>query len=77
MIKGKVGSKGELFPPKEIREKAHLEIGHEVTFRVVNGILMVERVYTLDEIFQKTTKVKLTLKEIKNDRAMLSEELSN
>lgn len=76
MIKGKVGSKGELFPPKEIREQANLEIGHEVMYRVVHGVLMVERIYSPEEILKRPTKVKVTFEEIKKDRAKLSEELS-
>ena len=76
MIKGKVGSKGELFPPKEIREQANLEIGQEVMFRVVNGILMVERIYSPEEILKRPKKVKLLLKEVKSDRDKLLEELS-
>ena len=77
MIKGKVGSKGELFPPKEVREQANLEIGEEVMYRVVNGILIVVRIYSAEEILKNPPKVKLTFEEIKKERAQLSEELSN
>mgnify|MGYP003884868031 CR=1 FL=1 len=39
---GRVGSKGELFPPKEIREKLGLRPHTKVVYRVEGGKLVVE-----------------------------------
>lgn len=73
---GKVGSKGELFPPKEIREQVGLKPGHSVVYRVVNGRLIVEKILTPEEILAKPSKVVVSLEELKRDRLELSEEAS-
>ena len=76
MSVGKVGSKGELFPPKELRIQAGLIEGQKVTYRVVNGRLMVERLLSPEEIFNKPSKVVVSFDEIKRDRLQLSEDAS-
>ena len=76
LYKGKVGSKGELFPPKEIREQINLKAGQSITYRIVNGRLIVERILTPEEILEKPSKVIISLDELKKDRLKLSEELS-
>lgn len=65
MIKGKVGLKGELFPPKEIREQTNLEICQEVMFRIVNGILMVQRIYSPEEILNRPKRQNYCSKKLK------------
>ncbi len=74
MSVGKVGSKGELFPPKELRIQAGLIEGQKVTYRVVNGRLMVERLLSPEEIFNKPSKVVVSFDEIKRERLQLSED---
>ncbi|MFW9914169.1 MAG: AbrB/MazE/SpoVT family DNA-binding domain-containing protein [Candidatus Thorarchaeota archaeon] len=76
MYKGKVGSKGELFPPKELREQINLKAGQTIIYRIVNGRLIVEKILTPKEILEKPSKVIISLEEIKKDRLKLSEDFS-
>jgi bifunctional DNA-binding transcriptional regulator/antitoxin component of YhaV-PrlF toxin-antitoxin module len=71
---GKVGSKGELFPPKKMREKIGLKRGQRVLYRIVNGNLIVEKITAFDEIISKPTKVTVTLKELKEEREKLAKD---
>ncbi|MHA1992735.1 MAG: hypothetical protein ACW981_16485 [Candidatus Hodarchaeales archaeon] len=77
MSTGKVGSKGELFPPKNIREQTDLIEGQQVLYRVINRRLIVERLYSPKEILDTPEKVKLSKEELKVDRKNLSEDLSD
>jgi len=74
MVIGKVGSKGELFPPKHIREQLGLKSGQKVVFRINNGVLIIEKVLSVDEILQKPKKAVISIEEIKQDRFKLSED---
>jgi len=73
---GKVGSKGELFPPKELRLKIGLKEGQKVLYRVVGGRLIVERLLEIEEVLAKPSKVTFSFKELKKDRLQLSEDAS-
>ncbi|TFG17457.1 MAG: hypothetical protein EU530_10565 [Promethearchaeota archaeon] len=77
MITGIVGSKGELFPPKSIREKMGLKKGQKIVYRVLNGRLIVEKYIELEEILSKSAKMEISFDELKKDREELSEEISN
>ncbi|MFX0095365.1 MAG: AbrB/MazE/SpoVT family DNA-binding domain-containing protein [Candidatus Hodarchaeota archaeon] len=71
---GKVGSKGELFPPKELRLKIGLIEGQKVLYRVFNGRLIVEKIPTPEELLERPSKVIVSLEELKKERAKLSED---
>ncbi len=73
---GKVGSKGELFPPKELRLKAGLIEGQKVLYRVFNCRLIVEKIPTPEELLDKPSKVIVSLEELKKDRLKLTEDAS-
>ena len=77
MITGIVGSKGELFPPKSIREKLGLKKGQKIIYRVLNGRLIIEKYIELEEILSKSAKVEISFNETKKDREELSEEISS
>ncbi|HMF31885.1 MAG TPA: hypothetical protein VKK79_10740 [Candidatus Lokiarchaeia archaeon] len=76
MSLGKVGSKGELFPPKKLRIEAGLVEGSEVVFRVSQGRLIVERLHPLAELVNKPSKVVVAIEELKQDRLQQSEDAS-
>lgn len=76
LSKGKVGSKGELFPPKKIRSLIGLVPGQNILYRVVKGRLIVEKLLTAEELLKKTSKVIMTVDELKKDRLKLSEDAS-
>jgi len=69
---GKVGSKGELFPPKEIRERLNLKPNTRVLYRENRGVLMVEPVPTLEELLSEPPVMEVTLEELRDLRSELS-----
>ena len=60
--KGKVGRKGELFPPKEIREEAGLKAGDQVLYLAENGRIEIQKVPSLKEAFNQKKFAKITSK---------------
>jgi AbrB family looped-hinge helix DNA binding protein len=73
MQKSRVGSKGELFPPKEIREKLGLNAYTKVIYKVEGGRLIVEPVPSIEEILNEPTLVEVTLEEFHKFRKELSQ----
>jgi len=63
MQKSRVGSKGELFPPKEIREKLGLRAHTKVIYKIEDGRLVVEPVPSLEEVIKEAPCVEITLEE--------------
>jgi bifunctional DNA-binding transcriptional regulator/antitoxin component of YhaV-PrlF toxin-antitoxin module len=72
MQKSRVGSKGELFPPKEIREKLGLHAHAKVIYKVEAGRLIVEPVPSLEEVLKEDLPVEITLEEFHKHRKELS-----
>ncbi|MEM3085256.1 MAG: AbrB/MazE/SpoVT family DNA-binding domain-containing protein [Nitrososphaerales archaeon] len=68
--KGKVGKKGELFPPKRIREEAGIAIGDEVVYHAREGTIEVVKIQRLNEAFRGK---KFTSISTKKFEAMTSE----
>ena len=73
MKKSRVGSKGELFPPKEIREKLGLKAYTRVIYKVEDGRLIVEPVPSIEEILNEPTFVEVNLEEFHKFRKELSQ----
>jgi len=72
MTESRVGSKGELFPPKEIRESLGLRPHVKVIYKVVDGRLLVEPVPTLEDILREPPSLEITLEEFHAFRKELS-----
>ncbi len=72
MQKSRVGSKGELFPPKEIREKLGLHAHVGVIYKIERGRLVVEPVPSLEDILKESPSVEITLEEFHKLRKELS-----
>jgi len=72
MQQSRVGSKGELFPPKEIREKLKLNAKTKVLYKIESGRLIVEPIPSLQEVFHEKPSVEITLEEFHNQRKELS-----
>lgn len=72
MHKSRVGSKGELFPPKEIRERLGLRAHTKVIYKIEGGRLVVEPVPSLEEVLKETPSVEITLEEFHKLRKELS-----
>jgi bifunctional DNA-binding transcriptional regulator/antitoxin component of YhaV-PrlF toxin-antitoxin module len=72
MHKSRVGSKGELFPPKEIKEKLGLRAHMEVLYKVENGRLIVEPIPSLEEVLKEAPSIEITIEEFHMQRKELS-----
>ena len=72
MSKRRVGSKGELFPPKEIREKLGLRAHVKVIYKIEEGRLVVEPVPNLEDVLKEPPSVEVTLEEFQRFRRELS-----
>ena len=72
MSKSRVGSKGELFPPKEIREKLGLRAHVKVIYKIEEGRLVVEPVPNLEDVLKEPPSVEVTLEEFQRFRRELS-----
>jgi len=73
MLKRRVGSKGELFPPKKIRDKLGLHAHVRVIYKIEQGKLVVEPVPTLEEVLKEPASVEITLEEFRKHRKELSQ----
>jgi len=67
-----VGSKGELFPPKEIRERLGLRAHAKVLYKIEGGRLVVEPVPSLEEALKEAPSLEITLEEFHRLRKELS-----
>ncbi len=74
-VEGKVGSKGELFVPKKIREKLGLKPGKKVIFSVKKDKLIVEPIKSIEELLEKKPKIIIDSKEFHEFRESLSRRL--
>ena len=72
MSKSRVGSKGELFPPKEIREKLGLRAHVKIIYKIEEGRLVVEPIPNLEDILKEPPSVEVTLEEFHGFRRELS-----
>jgi AbrB family looped-hinge helix DNA binding protein len=72
MQESRVGSKGELFPPKEVRKKLGLKAHTKVIYKIESGKLIVEPVPTLEEALKESPAVEITLEEFHKHRKELS-----
>ena len=72
MQQSRVGSKGELFPSKEIREKLKLNAHTKVIYKIEAGRLIVEPIPTLKEVLEEKPSVEITFEEFHKQRKELS-----
>ena len=72
MQKSRVGSKGELFPPKKIREKLGLRAHARGIYKIEDGRLVVESVPSLEEVLKEPPSVEIALEEFHKHRKELS-----
>jgi len=68
----RVGSKGELFPPKKIRERLGLRPNTAVVYKIEEGRLLVEPVPSLEDVLKDSPTVEVTLEEFHRFRKELS-----
>ncbi len=63
---GRVGQKGELFPPKEVREEAGIKPGDQVVYKADHGRIEVVKIPGLREAFSRRKTAKVTFEEFEN-----------
>lgn len=68
----RIGSKGELFPPKKIREKLGLKAHMKVIYRVEDGRLIVEPVPSIEDLLKEPPAVEISLEEFHKFRKEIS-----
>jgi AbrB family looped-hinge helix DNA binding protein len=73
MQKSRVGSKGELFPPKNIREKLGLQAHTQIIYKIEDNKLIVEPVPSLQEVIKEPSAVEITLQDFHKHRKELSQ----
>ena len=56
----KIGSKGEIFPPKIIREKLGFEPNQPILLFIHQDQLIVRKIYTMEEILNVPPKTKIS-----------------
>ena len=70
----KIGSKGEIIPPKEIRKKLGFEPDQPITMYVHNNQLIIRKVHSLKEVLKSPPKIKISYHAWKQFKEELSEE---
>jgi len=70
--KKRVGSKGELFPPKRLRETLGLRPNTRVIYKIEEGRLVVEPVPRLEQVLREAPTLEVTLEEFHKFRKELS-----
>ncbi len=76
IAEGIVGKKGELFPPKDIRNLIGLKSGSKVIYRVEDSKLIVEPVPDLLTAIKLPKFAKTTVKEFEKEHRKLAAEVA-
>jgi len=77
LTESRVGSKGELFPPKKIREKLGLKPHTKVIYRVEEGRLIVEPIPSIEDVLKESPFIEITLKDFHRFRRELSRKVES
>ena len=72
---GKVGSKGELFPPKKLRDTLGLKNDQKVLYKIRHGKLVVEPIFSPEELLKREPTVEISDDEFREFRLSLSKRL--
>ena len=62
----KIGSKGEIFPPKEVREQLGLNKNQPIIMKVYSNRIIVQKIDSLEDILSKPADVKISYHVFKN-----------
>ena len=72
-----MGSKGELFPPKGMRERLGLEPRTRIIYREEEGRLIVEPILKLEDTLAEPPEIEITLEEFHASRRELSKRMES
>lgn len=70
-----MGSKGEIFPPKEIRKKLGLNPDQPISMTFQDAKLIIKKIYSIEEILKTPPKTKISYHAWKQFKKDLSEDL--
>ncbi|MBA7690445.1 hypothetical protein ES703_98971 [subsurface metagenome] len=70
----KIGSKGEIFIPKEIREKLSLKPNQLILMTVHQDKLIIRKIHSIEEILKTPSKLKISSHAWKQFKEHLSKE---
>ena len=62
----KIGSKGEIFPPKEVRKYLGFNKDQSILMKVYRNRIIVQKIDSLEEILDKPTNIKISYHALKN-----------
>ncbi|MFO8017795.1 MAG: AbrB/MazE/SpoVT family DNA-binding domain-containing protein [Promethearchaeia archaeon] len=62
----KIGSKGEIFPPKEVREYLGFTKDQKILMKVYPNRIIIQKVETLEEILNQPADTKISYHVLKN-----------
>ncbi|MHA1293565.1 MAG: AbrB/MazE/SpoVT family DNA-binding domain-containing protein [Promethearchaeota archaeon] len=62
----KIGSKGEIFTPKEVREYLGLKKNQNILMKVYSNRIIIQKIDSLEEILSKPTDIKISYHVFKN-----------
>ena len=71
----KIGSKGEIFPPKDIRKKLGFDPDQPIIMYVHNDQLIIRKIHSLEEVIKSPPKVQISYHAWKKFKDDLSGEL--
>ncbi len=71
----KIGSKGEIFPPKNIRKKLGLTHDQPIIMSVHNNKLIIRKLHSLEEILKEPAKLKISYHAFKEMNKEINEDL--
>ena len=70
----KIGSKGEIFPPKEVREMLGLTNNQTIILTIHQEKLVIRKLHSLNDILKKPAKVTISHHAWKEFRKKLAED---
>ena len=73
----KVGSKGEIFPPKEVRESLGLMPNQPIIIYQHKNTLIIRKLSSLEEILEEKPKITISYHALKQLDKEINEELEN
>lgn len=62
----KIGTKGEIFPPKEVRETLGLTKDQNISMKVYSDRIVIKKIEALEEILKKPSEAKISYHALKN-----------
>ena len=74
IIESRIGSKGELFIPKKIRDMFGLKPRMKVIYRVEKDRIIIEPIPSIEDILKEKPEIEITLDEFHKFRRKLSRE---